>query len=124
MALRERDVIRAQRSVPLLQGGVKSVRVRGKGWCTPLQLSCSSLDVAVGSTKIDVGALVTKQAILLQQPARGSAEISFTARDWDQFLVHPLMTEAIARREARLARAARRGGKVAAHSSIPLDRTT
>jgi len=82
----------------LLGGAVQGVRIRGAGWCTPLQLSCRSLDVSVGRTAVDVGALVTKRAILLQWPATGDATICFSAKDWSSFLAHPLCIEAISAR--------------------------
>ena len=81
----------------LLAGGVTGVRVRGTRWCTPMKLSCQALDVRVGATAIDIGALA-RQRILLRKPAEGDATIRFTARDWDDFLLHPQMKAAIATR--------------------------
>eukprot|EP00962_Isochrysis_galbana_P045847 scaffold18197_cov122-Isochrysis_galbana.AAC.7 len=84
--------------IELLGGAVRGVRIRGVGWSTPLQLSCRSLDVSVGSAAVDVSALVTKRIISLQRPATGSATIRFSARDWGSFLSHPLFTGAVAAR--------------------------
>ena len=80
----------------LLFGSVEGVRVSGRRWSTPLKLSCRSLDVSVGRTAIDFGALAAKQRIVLQRPSTGKAEISFTADDWDSFLAHPLFQAAVA----------------------------
>ena len=72
-------------------GRVNGVRVTGSDWITPLRLSCRQLDVSVGQTAIDFGALATQQKILLQKPSVGSAKITFTAEDWSNFLSHPLV---------------------------------
>ena len=91
--------VRAEPS-SVLSGAVDRVKVRGRRWCTPMRLSCATLDVEVGRTAVDFGALATKRRILLRAPATGSAQIRFTARDWDGFLLHPLMREAVAARQA------------------------
>lgn len=90
----------------LLSGGVDGVRVRGRGWCTPLRLSCSALDMDVGATAIDPSALLTQRKIVLKRPALGRAQIHFRDADWDSFLVHPLMDSAIDARRATAAAAA------------------
>lgn len=84
----------------VLAGGVNGVTVRGRNWCTPMQLSCRSLDVDVGSTAIDLVALTTKQRILLKQPAEGAAAIRFSASDWDSFLLHPQLASCVAARRS------------------------
>jgi hypothetical protein len=84
--------------IELLGGAVRGVRIRGISWSTPLQLSCRSLDVSVGSAAVDVNALFTKRIISLQRPATGSATIRFSARDWGSFLLHPLFIGAVAAR--------------------------
>lgn len=86
----------------LLSGRVDRVRVRGQRWCTPLSLSCRSLDLSVRSTAIDFGALIGRQRIELIKPALGAATISFTEADFANFLAHPLMTEAVARHARRV----------------------
>ena len=80
----------------LLSGCVDAVTVSGRGWCTPLNLSCASLRVTVGRTAIDLGGLVSTRQILLQQPAIGDAQMAFSAPDWANFLKHPLMRESVA----------------------------
>ena len=81
----------------LLSGGFRGVRVVGADWCTPMRLSCRALDVSVGTARIDFGSLVTKQRILMQTAAVGQASIVFDEADWGNFIVHPLMSEALAR---------------------------
>eukprot|EP00967_Tisochrysis_lutea_P135722 scaffold241249_cov34-Tisochrysis_lutea.AAC.2 len=81
--------------IELISGTVRGVRVRGSNWCTPMRLSCRSLEVSVGRAAVDVPSLITKQAITLVQPAIGKATISFSAADWGSFLEHPLFIQAI-----------------------------
>lgn len=82
----------------ILGGGVDGVRVTGRGWCTPLRLSCRMLDVRVGRTSIDVPALVGSRRILLRRAARGDATMRFSSADWSNFLRHPLFAKAVADR--------------------------
>jgi len=84
----------------ILSGGVDGVRVRGKKWCTPMKLSCRELDVTVGRTAIDVPALITARRIVIQNAAIGDANMIFSGADWQNFLMHPLMTKALAHRRA------------------------
>lgn len=86
----------------ILSGGVDGVRVSGRGWCTPMRLSCRELDVSVGRTAIDVQALVSSRRILLQRAAEGDATMVFSGADWQHFLEHPLMAAAIANRRCTL----------------------
>ena len=82
----------------ILGGGVDGVRVSGRGWCTPMMLSCRMLDVNVGRTAIDVPSLVSTRRILLQRPAEGEAKMRFSGADWQNFLRHPLFSAALANR--------------------------
>jgi len=84
-------------STPLemLSGLVRGVTVQGKGWCTPLRLSCDALDVRVGRTEIDLQKLLKSQRIFMKTPARGTATMTFTASDWKDFLAHPLTKDAL-----------------------------
>jgi hypothetical protein len=82
----------------IMGGGVDGVRVIGRGWCTPMRLSCRILDVSVGRTVIDVEALVRSRRILLRRAAMGDATMVFNGIDWQNFLEHPLMVAAIADR--------------------------
>ena len=82
----------------MLFGTVEGVTVTGRGWCTPQRLSCRTLDMKVGKTAIDFGALASQRRIVMQKPSIGSADISFSAADWSNFLSHPLFTAAVAGR--------------------------
>ena len=81
----------------LLSGRVAGVQVAGSGWCTPMKLSCEELRFNVGRTSLDFSK-IPQGRIVLQQPARGSAKISFTAEDWGNFLAHPLLLNALTAR--------------------------
>ena len=94
------DIEASADAASILAGGVKSVRIKGQRWCTPMRLSCRELDIAVGATSVDFPALASRR-ILLKKPALGDATISFTAADWDNFLVHPQMDVALAERRKR-----------------------
>lgn len=51
----------------------------------------------MGAAAIDYGALVSQQRIVLRNIPRGEARILFNARDFGNFLVHPLMADAAAK---------------------------
>ncbi|KAL1520437.1 hypothetical protein AB1Y20_022019 [Prymnesium parvum] len=87
----------------LLQGRVFGVRVAGRSWCTPQRLSCRSLEVEVGRTSLDLPQLVQTARIQLREPALGAARVLFSPRDWDNFLHHPLLVDALRRRRRRAA---------------------
>jgi hypothetical protein len=84
----------------ILGGGVDGVRVHGTKWCTPMKLSCRELNVKVGRTAIDVTALITTRRIVLQNSAMGVATMVFSGADWQNFLMHPLMSKALADRRS------------------------
>jgi hypothetical protein len=63
-----------------------------------MKLSCRELDVTVGRTTIDVPALITTRRIVLQNAAIGDATMVFSGADWQNFLMHPLMSKALADR--------------------------
>jgi hypothetical protein len=65
-----------------------------------MKLSCRELDVTVGRTAIDVPALVTTRRIVLQNAAIGDATMVFSGADWQNFLMHPLMSKALADRRS------------------------
>jgi len=76
----------------VMQGRVAGVTIRGRGWCSPLGLSCRTLAVAVpGGAGIDVEALFARQRILLRAPAVGDGVVEMDAQDFEAFLAHPGM---------------------------------
>ena len=87
-------------SLSILGGGVDGVRVHGTKWCTPMKLSCRELNVKVGRTAIDVPALITSRRIVLQNSAIGDATMVFSGSDWQNFLMHPLMSKALSDRRS------------------------
>lgn len=76
----------------VMQGRVAGVTIRGRGWRSPLGLSCRTLEVAVPrGAGIDVDALFQRQRILLSAPVTGDGVVVLDARDFDAFLSHPRM---------------------------------
>jgi len=82
----------------LLAGRVDGVSVSGRGWCTPMRLSCRSVQLNVGTTALDIPALLSSRRIVLQSPATGTATICFSPADWDNFLRHPLLLASLKQR--------------------------
>jgi len=81
----------------LLTGGVDGVQLDGTGWCSPLGLSCRSIECSTGAVQIDTAAVLTQQAIVLRTPPRGDATVRFNEQDFAAFLQHPLMVKAAER---------------------------
>lgn len=52
------------------------------------------LQITLGAAQLDVEAVLFKQRIILKSIPRGTAKIVFTARDFGNFLAHPLMRQA------------------------------
>lgn len=57
-------------------------------------LSKGGTQISLGAAQLDVEAVLVKQRILLKSIPRGTAKIVFTARDFGNFLAHPLMRKA------------------------------
>jgi len=76
----------------LFAGKVKGVTVVGSNWASPKDLTCRELRCEVGATAIDLPRLVQRQEISMLEAGRGSATITFSSKDWANFLVHPLVT--------------------------------
>ena len=87
----------------MLFGSVEGVSVQGRGWSSAQRLSCRTLDMQVGKTVIDFSALATQRKIVMQKPSIGAADMTFTAADWGNFLMHPLFTANVAAEIARTA---------------------
>jgi len=75
----------------LLKGKVGPVTVRGKGWGSPLGLTCRAIEATVGQCDLDLGSIVSKRKLRLTVPAKGEAMIALTAEDFGNFITHPLM---------------------------------
>ena len=52
------------------------------------------MQITLGAAQLDVEAVLLKQRIILKSIPRGTAKIIFTARDFGNFLAHPLMRQA------------------------------
>lgn len=77
----------------LLRGRVGPVTVRGKGWQSGLGLTCRAIEATVDSCELDVARLLSDQKLRLLQPALGKAMVALNARDFGNFITHPLMKE-------------------------------
>jgi hypothetical protein len=80
-----------------MSGRVERARITGVAWQSRQNLTCRSLDFAVGAAALDAGALLSRGALALSAPARGEGSVVFTARDFGHFLSHPLFIAAAAR---------------------------
>lgn len=81
----------------LVQGRVDGVTLSGERWVSPLNLTCQRIRCVVGAVEIDPIALLTKQRVELRTTPVGTCEVSFDARDFGNFLVHPQFQNAVAR---------------------------
>jgi len=81
----------------LVQGRVDGVTLSGERWVSPLDLTCQRIRCVVGAVEIDPIALLTKQRVELRTTPVGTCEVSFDARDFGNFLVHPQFQNAVAR---------------------------
>eukprot|EP00775_Hariotina_reticulata_P012375 gene12375-12509_t len=79
----------------LLAGRVKGVKLRGEGWRSPKNLTAQLLEATLGEVVIDPAAVVLRQQIALTNMPVGTAHVVFNAVDFGNFLVHPLMQEAV-----------------------------
>jgi len=75
----------------LIRGRVGPVVVKGNKWRSPLGMSCRALEAKVGSCLLDLTSVLQKQKLILTVPARGSAVVTFNAKDFGNFLTHPLL---------------------------------
>lgn len=75
----------------LLKGRVGPVTVKGRGWGSPLGLTCRAIEATVGVCELDIGRVIQNQKLVLTTPAQGKAMIAMTAVDFGNFITHPLM---------------------------------
>jgi hypothetical protein len=78
-------------AIELLNGRVESATVRGKNWRSSKDLTCRTLNVDVGSVRIDMGGLLQQQLNFIE-PAQGTGLMGFNAADFENLLMHPLIT--------------------------------
>jgi len=75
----------------LFLGRVGPVTVNGRGWGSPLGLTCKAIEATVDECKLDMGRLISNQKLVLTTPAKGRAMIALSATDFGNFITHPLM---------------------------------
>ena len=106
----------------LFKGKVGPVTVKGKGWQSPLGLTCRALEATVETCELDMGRVLSSQKLVLTTPgmcfivttihsnflsfivsyshcfptfsiARGTAMVALNGKDFGTFLTHPLLKQ-------------------------------
>jgi hypothetical protein len=104
----------------LFKGKVGPVTVKGKGWQSPLGLTCRALEATVDTCELDMGRVLSSQKLVLTRPgmclfvtiiptfaimsdyslmflpllkARGTAMVALNGKDFGTFLTHPLLRQ-------------------------------
>lgn len=75
----------------LLLGKIGPVTVKGRGWESPLGLTCKAIEATVNECKLDIGRVISNQKLVLTTPAEGGAMVALSATDFGNFITHPLM---------------------------------
>uniref|UniRef100_A0A7S0GM09 Uncharacterized protein n=1 Tax=Proboscia inermis TaxID=420281 RepID=A0A7S0GM09_9STRA len=74
-----------------LQGKVGPVTVKGKGWKSPLGLTCRAIEATVNECSLDFVEVLQKRKLRLTVPAEGNAMVALTGADFGSFVTHPLL---------------------------------
>ena len=83
--------VTASSSDLLLKQQVGPVTVKGRGWQSPLGLTCRAIEATVQQCDLDMSAVITRQKLILTTPAKGDAMIAMNGQDFSSFINHPLM---------------------------------
>lgn len=83
--------VTASSSDLLLKQQVGPVTVKGRGWRSPLGLTCRAIEATVQQCDLDMSAVITRQKLILTTPAKGDAMIAMNGQDFSSFITHPLM---------------------------------
>ena len=75
----------------LLNGRVGPVTVSGKGWSSFRGLSCRAIEATVEQCELDAKMIISNRKLLLTTPALGKAMVALNAKDFNNFISHPLM---------------------------------
>lgn len=75
----------------LLNGRVGPVTVKGKDWGSGRGLTCRAIEATVDQCELSTSKILTNQKLQLTTPAIGRAMVALNARDFGNFIVHPLM---------------------------------
>jgi len=75
----------------LSKGLIGPVTVKGKGWQSPLGLSCRVIEAKVETCHIDFSSVVKRRKLILVEPAVGKALVALSEQDFGNFITHPLL---------------------------------
>ena len=84
------EVSASSRSL-FLKSSVGPITVRGRGWSSPLGLTCRAIDANVSECQLDMNAVVQRRKLILNTPAVGKAMVALDDQDFGNFLTHPLL---------------------------------
>ena len=84
------DVNASSKSL-LLKSTVGPITVRGRGWSSPLELTCRAIEAKVSECQLDMNSVIQKRKLILTTPAIGSAMVALDHKDFSNFLTHPLL---------------------------------
>eukprot|EP00590_Aulacoseira_subarctica_P000693 CAMPEP_0172416372 /NCGR_PEP_ID=MMETSP1064-20121228/2850_1 /TAXON_ID=202472 /ORGANISM="Aulacoseira subarctica , Strain CCAP 1002/5" /LENGTH=243 /DNA_ID=CAMNT_0013153969 /DNA_START=351 /DNA_END=1082 /DNA_ORIENTATION=+ len=80
----------------LASGGVLGpVTVKGRGWASPLGLTCRAIEATVESCQLDFTRVLRDRKLRLTVPAKGKALVALTSHDFGNFITHPLLKQQI-----------------------------
>ena len=74
----------------ILTGIIKNITVKGKGWESPLGLTCRAIEANVDKCAIDINSVIKNRKLRLTDPAIGKAMIALDTADFRNFITHPL----------------------------------
>lgn len=87
--------VSASSSNILLKATVGPVTVQGRNWESPLGLSCRNLKATVNVCTLDWNSVVKRRKLKLVEPAVGEALIALGAKDFGNFVTHPLLLKQV-----------------------------
>lgn len=88
------DVEASSKSL-LLKSSVGPVTVKGRGWSSPLGLTCRAIEACVNECQLDMSAVLQRRKLILTTPAVGKAMVALDGIDFGNFLTHPLLEKQI-----------------------------
>jgi len=84
--------VNASSSKIMFDGMVGPICVKGRGWESPLGLSCRAIEAQVESCFLDIRSIIQNRKIKLIEPAIGQAMVALNKDDFGNFITHPLLT--------------------------------
>eukprot|EP00586_Coscinodiscus_wailesii_P011541 CAMPEP_0172509622 /NCGR_PEP_ID=MMETSP1066-20121228/221738_1 /TAXON_ID=671091 /ORGANISM="Coscinodiscus wailesii, Strain CCMP2513" /LENGTH=284 /DNA_ID=CAMNT_0013288201 /DNA_START=145 /DNA_END=999 /DNA_ORIENTATION=- len=75
----------------IIRGRLEKATVTGKGWSSPLGLTCRAIEATVTNCELDMGKVLSKRKLHLVIPAKGDAMIAMNNFDFGSFITHPLL---------------------------------